>query len=883
MLRLRVLGGFALEGPPGAAASLLPQRRAEAALAVLAVCGDLGCTRERLIALLWPESDEAHSRHSLRDVLRAIRHAAGRDAVLSSGESLRLDPGAIASDVSSLTQLLSGGRPAEAVRHYGGPLLDGFHLDGAPEFERWLDAERTRLAREHTEALVALATAAARAGAWDEAAGWWARAVESDPLNSHFVLQQVRALAALGDRANAIKVADGHARRLREELDLEPDREMLAKIERIRRGDLLTPQDYPVRSGPGPLAPGPPTGSEPATGPERASLSGERSAPGERSGTQARSRWPGWVPWAGGAAAVVIVTLLAILVFRSRPLIVTASDLVQVTDDPGVEFEPAISPDGNDVAYVAGPIGLPRPYVRGTGNVPDGTAIRLGDSAMGSGWRPAWSADGQLVRFLNCPTGWESGCDWMESGRLGGLARRMVRDLTPRAAVAEVAWSPDGARVAYVRQDTILTSAAGDTTRQLVAVHRAGRGEPHSLAWSPDGRYIAYVNGHSGWPRGILRVAGASIWLVDAGGGEPQEVTDQDHLNVSPAWLDARHLLFVSDRDGPRGLYVVEVGPHGARGAAHPVPGVADPHSISYSIAARKLAFSKLTARQNIWSYPLGVPAPVSIRAGRRVTTGTQVIEGHDVSPDGRWIAYNGGRRGNSDLYKLPLAGGEAVALTETAQNEAQPRWSPDGRQIAFYLREPLRTLWVMSSDGGGPVRVGGGASFGSRPRWSRDGLRLVFLTGVNSQASDWQAAVVKRDSVGGPWGAPSALIDVPCWPLAVHPDGSGVLCESHQAGQLFFVSWAGRILWKREVPFDFFELAEYSRDGKTLYLEAERQGGGAGIWAIGEGGRGAVRLAVAFDDPALQGTLWLSVGPERLYLSVAELESDIWVAKLRY
>jgi hypothetical protein len=43
------------------------------------------------------------------------------------------------------------------------------------------------------------------------------------------------------------------------------------------------------------------------------------------------------------------------------------------------------------------------------------------------------------------------------------------------------------------------------------------------------------------------------------------------------------------------------------------------------------------------------------------------------------------------------------------------------------------------------------------------------------------------------------------------------------------------------------------------------------------------VRLAVAFDDPALQGTLWLSVGPERLYLSVAELESDIWVAKLRY
>jgi hypothetical protein len=158
-----------------------------------------------------------------------------------------------------------------------------------------------------------------------------------------------------------------------------------------------------------------------------------------------------------------------------------------------------------------------------------------------------------------------------------------------------------------------------------------------------------------------------------------------------------------------------------------------------------------------------------------------------------------------------------------------------------------------------------------------------VFLTGVNPQASDWQAVVVTRDSVGGAWGAPSALTDVPCWPLALDPDGSGVLCESPQPGQLFFVSWAGRILWRHEVPFAFFELAEYSRDGRTVYFEAEREDGRTGIWAIGDGGRGAVQLAIAFDDPTLQGTPWISVGPDRLYLSVAELESDIWVAKLRY
>ena len=87
MVRLRVLGGFALDERSGAPAPALPKRRAQAALAVLAVCGDLGCTRERLLALLWPESGEASARHGLRDVLHAIRRALGPEAVPSSGST----------------------------------------------------------------------------------------------------------------------------------------------------------------------------------------------------------------------------------------------------------------------------------------------------------------------------------------------------------------------------------------------------------------------------------------------------------------------------------------------------------------------------------------------------------------------------------------------------------------------------------------------------------------------------------------------------------------------------------------------------------------------------------------------------------------------------
>jgi len=305
MFRLRVLGGFALERLSGSAAPAMPKRRADAVLAVLAVCGDRGCTRERLLALLWPENDESSARHALRDALHAIRRALGPGAVPSGGRLLRLDPAVVTSDALSFTQALCSGRPAEAVRVYGGPLLDGFHVDDAAEFERWLDGERTRLAREYVEALKQLATTAEHAGDWDEALKWWARAVEHDVLNSHLVLQQVRVLAAMGDRANAIRVAEAHARRLRDEFDLEPDREIIATIERIRSGEVRAQRGVPSFTPPS-LAERLETTEEL---PRHLQPPAAPSVGGQPPRTVMRpvvKRIPRWIPWATGVAALAL-------------------------------------------------------------------------------------------------------------------------------------------------------------------------------------------------------------------------------------------------------------------------------------------------------------------------------------------------------------------------------------------------------------------------------------------------------------------------------------------------------------------------------------------------------------------------------------------------
>jgi len=604
------------------------------------------------------------------------------------------------------------------------------------------------------------------------------------------------------------------------------------------------------------------------------------TTPTQTAPTRAVERLPRWAKWAAGAAGVVVVALVAMQVFKSRPLVITASDLTPVTNDPGVEFQPAISPSGDEVAYVAGPIGLPRLYVRSTVNVAGGGTVRLADTALGSEWLPSWSPDGQMVRFLSCPGSggfYGGGCGLRETGKLGG-AVRTVSGLQGR--LTRLAWSPDGAHVAFVRADTIFTSSATYTGVRRVAVHSARIPDVHSLTWSPDGKRIAYVSGNGPW-RTSGNVQASGIWVVDALGGQPKVVARPDHLNVSPVWLDARHLLFVSDRDGQRAVYVVEVGSEGARGEPRAIPGLADPHSISYSAGSRKLVFAKFALRQNIWAYPLGRSAPISIRDGRPVTTGTQVIEFQDVSPDGRWIVYNALLRGGLDLYRLSLGGGQAVPLTDYPGDEEAARWSPDGREIAFVDIDPTgkMSIRVVPAEGGPPVALTSSTFAEGFPTWGPTGLDIFFHSNRSGQLAEWR---VSRDSLHGAWHEPVRVWPCPQPPEA-SPDGRGLLCLLGSTLELRALD--GRVLWRRDLAATSRltlsgSLQLFSRDGRTVYSWGVRDGR-RGVWGIPVPA-GEPRLVVAFDDPALDPFLF-SIGPDRLYLTVSQYESDIWVAKLKW
>jgi DNA-binding SARP family transcriptional activator len=233
MLRLRTFGGLTLARGEEDLTGAVTQRRRLAILAALAVAGEQGMSRDKLQALLWPESDAARARHVLNQLLYAQRRQVGSNALFRGQKTLRLNPEMIWTDAGTFEAALQRGELEEAAAVYAGPFLDGFFLKDAPEFERWTDENRSRLARRHLDALSALAGRATLTGDHTAAAAWWRRALDADPYDSVAALGLVESLAASGDRPGALREGLRHDARVRAELGVPAGprlRELLARL-----------------------------------------------------------------------------------------------------------------------------------------------------------------------------------------------------------------------------------------------------------------------------------------------------------------------------------------------------------------------------------------------------------------------------------------------------------------------------------------------------------------------------------------------------------------------------------------------------------------------------------------------------------------------------
>src|SRR5690606_34839726 len=217
--------------PLGGAAA---QRRLLAVATMIAAGGERGISRERLLATLWTDADPERARQALSQTLYHMRRALNAGELLDAGADLRFKPEIVGADVIDFDRAVESGDLEAIATLHRGPFLEGFHVNGAPEFERWASAQRARLAERCAEALDQLALNAERDGDVRRAVEWRRQLAAREPLNGRVAADLIATLAAAGDRASALQYARVHEALVRDELETEPDSAVMQLVERLR-------------------------------------------------------------------------------------------------------------------------------------------------------------------------------------------------------------------------------------------------------------------------------------------------------------------------------------------------------------------------------------------------------------------------------------------------------------------------------------------------------------------------------------------------------------------------------------------------------------------------------------------------------------------------
>jgi TolB-like protein/DNA-binding SARP family transcriptional activator/Tfp pilus assembly protein PilF len=253
--RLRLFGGASIDGPDGPLTGRAVQRRRLALLALLAVARERGLTRDRLVSYLWPDADPERARHLLSDSVYRINQALGGDALLAAGDHLRINPERLPSDAWEFRDALESQDWKRAVDLHAALFLDGFFLPDSGEFDRWASAETERFRRERARALEALARDAEARSDEPGAVRWWRMLAADDPHSSRVALELMRALDRAGDRPAALQYAHIHTTLVRDDLEVDPDPEVLALARRLQAaGPAELPGSRPPAEGARPEA-----------------------------------------------------------------------------------------------------------------------------------------------------------------------------------------------------------------------------------------------------------------------------------------------------------------------------------------------------------------------------------------------------------------------------------------------------------------------------------------------------------------------------------------------------------------------------------------------------------------------------------------------------
>ncbi|MBC7930469.1 MAG: PD40 domain-containing protein [Rubrivivax sp.] len=386
-------------------------------------------------------------------------------------------------------------------------------------------------------------------------------------------------------------------------------------------------------------------------------------------------------------------------------------------------YEPAVSPDRKEIAFVSG---------GDVWTVPsDGGEARLLVSHPATELRPLYSPDGKRLAFSSTRTG--NGDIYMLDLDTGELKRLTFDDGFEQLD----SWSYDGRWVyfsATVRDiaasnDIYRVSAQGGTPMQVSADRYANE---WAAAPAPDGAGLAFVGrGYAQWWRhGHAHIDESEIWLMRNHSTTGYEkVTAGGAKEIWPMWGDAgRSLYFMSDRSGAENIWKLTLGGQARQVTKFDGGRVLWPN-ISYDgrtiVFERDFGIWKLDAESGRASViPItrrGVPAGPAVDRLRL----TDQLSELALSPDGKKVAFV--VRG--EVFAASATdGGDATRVTTTPAPESQPVWTNDSRRLAYVSeRNGAGQLFVYDFGTNAETQLTSATESDDTPRFSPDGKWLAF------------------------------------------------------------------------------------------------------------------------------------------------------------
>ncbi|CAN5706570.1 hypothetical protein BH20ACI3_BH20ACI3_03100 [soil metagenome] len=459
-----------------------------------------------------------------------------------------------------------------------------------------------------------------------------------------------------------------------------------------------------------------------------------------------------------GLAAIAILIVAGLVAWRisradywwRNPL--TNGQFTSLTDFPETEGDAVISRDGKFVAFISdrdGPFDIWAGQI-GTGEFQNLTRGRAPDIGNPRVRNLTFSPDGSQVAFeVRIANRSHSSA----VPTMGGAVR-------PYMDGKELAWSPDGTRIAYHADapgDPVFVSAADEKIGKQIYAAEAGV-HCHYLTWSPDGAFIYFAKG---FPPDEM-----DIWRIRPTGGTPERITFHTSRVAYPTFLNERTLLYIAQADDGTGpwLYGMDV----ERRIPHRISfGVERYTSIAASADGRRLVATVANPEATLWGVSIsdrevvepaarrivlptaralsprvgpGYLLYLSSKGGKdgiwKFADGTavelwsgshgRVLEGATISPDGRRIAFTAQKGGRNRLYLMNSNGTSVTELANSLNVRGAPAWPPVGEWLTVAAEQGKSVgLFKVPLDGAPPVQLV--AEQAANPVWSPVGRFLIY------------------------------------------------------------------------------------------------------------------------------------------------------------